>query len=143
MFVPNSPDQVDNNTNNIIEKEVLSQTCLQIAPLTLTNSRKDIEIHTNAYLDTSSDRPLIRRDITEKLNLTEIKRTINISDAVANTRKTLSEVVNFIITPQTNKCDCSNIDHPHVMNKANIPNNKIDEVVINKYELYMIFLFQN
>ena len=59
---------------------------------------------------------------------------MNISNAVTNTRKISSQVVNFIITPQTNKCDCFNIDDARVMNKLNIPNNKIDEVVINKYE---------
>ena len=59
---------------------------------------------------------------------------MNISNAVANTRKISLQVVNFIITPQTNKCDCFNIDDACVMNKLNIHNNKIDEVVINKYE---------
>ena len=39
-----------------------------------------------------------------------------------------------MITPQTNKCDCFNIDDARVTNKLNIPNYKIDEVVINKYE---------
>ena len=34
-----------------------------------------------------------------------------------------------MITPQTNKCDCFNIDHARVTNKFNIPNYKIDEVV--------------
>ena len=59
---------------------------------------------------------------------------MNISNAVTNTRKILSQVVNFIITSQTNKCDCFNIDDACVMNKLIIPNNKIDEVVISKYE---------
>ena len=59
---------------------------------------------------------------------------MNISKAATNTRKISSQVANFIITPQTNKCDCFNIDDARVMNKLNIPNNKIDEVVINKYE---------
>ena len=59
---------------------------------------------------------------------------MNISNAVTNTRKISSKVVNFIITSQTNKCDCFNIDNAYVMNKLNIPNNKIDEVVIGKYE---------
>ena len=33
---------------------------------------------------------------------------MNISNAVTNTRKISSQVVNFIITPQTNKYDCFN-----------------------------------
>ena len=40
-----------------------------------------------------------------------------------------SQVLNFMITPRTNKCDCFNIDHARVTNKLNIPNYKIDEVV--------------
>ena len=59
---------------------------------------------------------------------------MNISNAFTNTRKISSKAVNFIITSQTNKCDCFNIDDARVMNKLNIPNNKIDEVVISKYE---------
>ena len=59
---------------------------------------------------------------------------MNISNAVTNTRNISSQVVNFIITSQTNRCDCFNIDNARVMNKLNIPNNKIDEVVISKYE---------
>ena len=31
---------------------------------------------------------------------------MNISNVVRNTRKISSQIVNFIITPQTNKCDC-------------------------------------
>ena len=64
MPVPNSPDQVDSNITNIIEKEILSQTYFQIVPVTLTNSRKDVEVHTNALLDTGSD---------DKLKLTGIE----------------------------------------------------------------------
>ena len=94
------------------------------------NNRKDIEVHTNALLDTGSDTTLIRKDIADKLKLTGIRRTTNISNAVTNTRKISSQVVNFIIASQTNKCDCFNIDDARVMNKLNIPNNKID--VINK-----------
>ena len=59
MPVPNSPDQIDSNINNIIEREILSQTYLQIVPVTLTNSRIDIEVHTNVLLDTGSDTTLI------------------------------------------------------------------------------------
>ena len=51
MPVPNSSDQVDSNIKNIIEKEILSQTYLQIVPVTLNNSRRDIEVNTNALLD--------------------------------------------------------------------------------------------
>ena len=99
----------------------------------MINSRRDIEVHTNALLDTGSDTTLIWKDIVDKLKLTGIRRTMNISNAVTNTRKISSQVVNFIITPQTNKCDCFNRVDNRVMNKLNIPNNKIDEVVINKY----------
>ena len=60
MPVPNSTDQIDSNINNI-EREILSQTSLQIVPVTLTNSRIDIEVHTNMLLDTSSDTTLIRK----------------------------------------------------------------------------------
>ena len=134
MPVPNSTDQIDSNINNIIEREILSQTYLQIVPVTLTNSRRDIEVHTNALLDTGSDTTLIRKDIADKLKLNGIRRTMNISNAVTNTRKISSQVVNVIITSQTNKYDCFNIDDARVMNKLNIPNNKIDEVVISKYE---------
>ena len=93
-----------------------------------------MEVHTNALLDTGSDTTLIQKDIADKLKLTGIRRTMNILNTVTNTRKISSQVVNFIITPQTNKCNCFNIDNACVMNKLNIPNNKIDEVVINKYE---------
>ena len=57
---------------------------------------------------------------------------MNISNAVANTRKISLQVVNFIITPQTNKYNCFNIDDARVVN---IPYNKIAEAVKNKYEL--------
>ena len=100
MPVPSSPDQVDSNINNIIKKNKMSQTYLQTVPVTLTNSRRDIEVHTNALLDTGSDTTLM-----------------NISNAVTNTRKISSQLVNFIITPQTNKCDCFNIDDARVINK--------------------------
>ena len=112
----------------------MSQTYLKIVSETLTNSRRDIEVHTNALLDTGSDTTLIRKDIADKLKLNRIRRTINISNAVTNTRKMSSQVVNFIVTSQTNKCDCFNIDDARVMNKLNIPNNKIDEAEIHKYE---------
>ena len=59
---------------------------------------------------------------------------MNISNAVTNTRKISSEVVNSIITLQTNICDCFNIDDAYVMSKLNILNNKIDEIVVNKHE---------
>ena len=98
---------------------------MKIVSETLTNSRRDIEVHTNALLDTGSDTTLIRKDIADKLKLNRIRRTINISNAVTNTRKMSSQVVNFIVTSQTNKCDCFNIDDARVMNKLNIPNNKI------------------
>ena len=35
---------------------------------------------------------------------------MNISNAATNTRKISSEVVNFIMKPQTNKCGCFNIN---------------------------------
>ena len=134
MPVPNSPDQINSNINNIFEREILPQTYLQIVSVTLTNSSRDIEVYTNALLDTGSDTTLIRKDIADKLKLNGIRRTMNISNAVTNTRKISSQVVNFIITSQTNKCDCFNIDDARVMNKLNIPNSKIDEAVISKYE---------
>ena len=95
MHVPNSPDQIDSNINNIIEKEILSQTYLKIVSENLTNSRRDIEVHTNALLDRGSDTTLVRKDIADKLNGI---RTINISNAVTNTRKMSSQVVNFVVT---------------------------------------------
>ena len=134
MPVPNNPDQIDSNINNIIEKEILSQTYLQIISVTLTNSRRDIEVHTNKLLDTGSNTTLIQKDIADKLKLNRIRRTMNISNAVTNTRKISLQVVNFIVTSQANKCDCFNTDDARVMNKLNIPNNQIDEVVIRKYE---------
>ena len=121
MPVPNSPAQVDSNINNIIEKEIMSQTYLQIIHVTLTDSRRDIAVHTNALLNTGSATTLIRKDIANKLKLTGIRRTMNISNVVTNTRKISLQVVNFIITPQTNKCNCFNIDDARVMNKLNIP----------------------
>ena len=134
MLVPNSPDQIDSNINNIFERKTLSQTYLQIVLVTLTNSRRDMEVHTNALLDTGSDTTLIRKDIADKLKLNGIRRTMNMSNAVTNTRMISSQIVNFIITSQTNKCDCFNIDDAHVMNKLNIRHNKIDEIVMSKYE---------
>ena len=138
MSVLNSTYQVDSNIRSLIEKEILSQTYFQIVPVIVTNSRRDIKVHTNALLDTGSVMSLTRKDIADKLKLTGIRRTVNISNATTNTRKLSSEVVNFIvnftITPQTNKCYCLNIDDSHVMNKLNITNNKIGEVIINKYE---------
>ena len=53
---------------------------------------------------------------------------MNISNAVTNTRKISSQVVNFILTPQTNKYNCFNIDDAREMNKLN------NQVVITKYE---------
>ena len=106
---------------------------MQIVPVTLTNSKRDIEVRANALLDTASDTTLIRKNIADKSKLTRIRRTMNISNAVTNTRTISSQVVNFILTPTTNKCDFFNIDNARVMNKLNIPNNKT-EVVINKYE---------
>ena len=94
----------------------MSQTCLQIVPVTLTNSRRDIEVHTNALLDTGLDTTLIRKDIAGKLKLNEI-RTMNISNAVTNTTKISSQVLNFIITSQTNKCNCFHIDDARIMNR--------------------------
>ena len=92
--VPNSPDKVDSNINNIIEKEILSQTYLQIVRATIT--AKDIEIHTNAVLDTGWDAILIPKDIVGKFKLSGIRKKTNILNAVTNKRKTSSEVVNFI-----------------------------------------------
>ena len=106
MPVPDSSDQVDSNIINIIEKEILSQTHLQIVPVTLTNNGRDIKVNTNALLDTDLDTTLIQKDITDKLKLTRVRRTMNISSVVTNTRKISSQAVNFIITSQTNKCDC-------------------------------------
>ena len=116
---------------------------MQIVPVTLTSSRRDIEVHTNALLDAGSDTPLIGKDIAGKLKLTGIRMTMNISNADTNTRKLSAQVVNFIMTSQTNKYDCFNIDDGRVMNKLNMPNNEIDEVVINKLNIYMMFPFQN
>ena len=84
----------------------MSQTHLQIVPVTLTNNGRDIKVNTNALLDTDLDTTLIQKDITDKLKLTRIRRTMNISSVVTNTRKISSQAVNFIITSQTNKCDC-------------------------------------
>ena len=92
MPVPNSPDQVDSNIKNIIQKEILSQTYLQIVPITLTNSRRDIEVHTNALLDTGSDTILIRKDIADKLKLNGIRRAMNTSNAVTKTRKIITSI---------------------------------------------------
>ena len=125
MPVPNNPDQIDSNINNIMEKEILSQTYLQIIPVTFTNSRRDIEVHTNTLLDTGWNTILIQKDIADKLKLNRISRTMNISNVVTNARKISSQVVNFIVTSQTNKCDCFDIDDARVMSKLNIPNNKI------------------
>ena len=109
MPVPDIPDQVDGNINKIIEKEILSQTYLQINPVILTNSRRDIKVHNNIFLDTGSDTTLVRKDITDKLKLT--------GNAVRNTRKISSQVLNFITTPQTNKYDCFKIDDACLMSK--------------------------
>ena len=79
MLVPNSPDQIDSNINNIFERKTLSQTYLQIVLVTLTNSKRDIEVHTNVLLDTGSDTTLIRKDIADKLKLNGIRRTMNMS----------------------------------------------------------------
>ena len=98
MPVPNSPDQVDRNINNITENKILSPTYLQIVPVTLTNSRRDIEVHTNALFDTGSDTTLIRKHIADKLKLTGIRREMNISNAVTNIRKISPQVANFINT---------------------------------------------
>ena len=76
---------------------------LQIVPVTLTSSRRDIEVHTNVLLDTGSDTPLIGKDIAGKLKLAGIRMIMNISNADTNTRKLRAQVVNFIITSQTNK----------------------------------------
>ena len=67
---------------------------MQIVRATIT--AKDIEIHTNALLDTSSDATLIPKDIADKFKLSGIRKKTNILNAVTNKRKTSSEVVNFI-----------------------------------------------
>ena len=54
-------------------------------------------------LDTGSDTPLIGKDIAGKLKLAGIRMIMNISNADTNTRKLRAQVVNFIITSQTNK----------------------------------------
>ena len=132
MPVPNSPDQVDSSFDKIIEKEIQPQTYFKIVPVTLTNNRIDIEVHTNALSDTGSDTILIHKDIVGKL--TGIRRALDISNSVTDGGEISSRVVNFIVTPQNNKLDCFDIDDARVMSKLNIPNNKIDEVVMNKYE---------
>ena len=132
MPVPNSPDQVDSSFDKIIEKEIQPQTYFKIVPVTLTNNRIDIEVHTNALSDTGSDTTLIHKDIVGKL--TGIRRALDISNSVTDGGEISSRVVNFIVTPQNNKLDCFDIDDARVMSKLNIPNNKIDEVVMNKYE---------
>ena len=101
-------------------------------------AEEGIEVHTNELLDTVSDTTLNWKDIAGKLRLTGTRRAMNISNDVTNTRKISSQVVNLIIATQTNKYNCFNIDDAR---GVNIPNNKIDEVVINKYELYIIFPF--
>ena len=83
----------------------------------MTNIRRDIEVHTSALLDTGSDTTLIRKDIADMLKLNGIRRTMNISNAVTNTRKISSQVVISIIPSQTNKCDCFNRDNARVMNR--------------------------
>ena len=132
MPVPNSPDQVDSSFDKIIEKEIQPRTYFKIVPVTLTNNRIDIEVHTNALSDTGSDTTLIHKDIVGKL--TGIRRALDISNSVTDGGEISSRVVNFIVTPQNNKLDCFDIDDARVMSKLNIPNNKIDEVVMNKYE---------
>ena len=59
MPVQNSPDQVDSSISTITEKAILSQTYFRIVTVTLTNSRRDIEVNTNALLDTDSNTALI------------------------------------------------------------------------------------
>ena len=132
MPVPNSPDQVDSSFDKIIEKEIQPQAYFKIVPVTLTNNRIDIEVHTNALSDTGSDTTLIHKDIVGKL--TGIRRALDILNSVTDGGEISSRVVNFIVTPQNNKLDCFDIDDARVMSKLNIPNNKIDEVVMNKYE---------
>ena len=67
---------------------------MQIVRATIT--AKDIEIHTNAVLDTGWDAILIPKDIAGKFKLSGIRKKTNILNAVTNKRKTSSEVVNFI-----------------------------------------------
>ena len=59
MPVQNSPDQVDSKISTITEKAILSQTYFRIVTVTLTSSRRDIEVSTNARLDTDSNTTLI------------------------------------------------------------------------------------
>ena len=82
--------------------------------------------------DAGSDTTLIHKDTIGKL--TGVSRALDISNSVADAGETSSGVANFIVTPQNNKLDCFHIDDARVMSKLNIPNNKIDEVVMNKYE---------
>ena len=74
MSVRNSADHIDSNINRVIEIKILSQTYLHIIHVTLTNSRRDIEVHTNALLDTGWDTSLIRNDIAEKLKFNQKKK---------------------------------------------------------------------
>ena len=89
MLVPDSPNQIDSNINNIVEKRILSQTYFQIDPVTLTDNRRDIEVHTYALLDTGSDTILIQKDMADKLKLNGIRRAMKISNAVTNTSSKL------------------------------------------------------
>ena len=49
---------------------------------------------------------------------------MNISNAATNTTKISSEVANFIMTPQTNKCGCFNINDYSEIDEAGEHKNK-------------------
>ena len=89
----------------------MSQTYLQIAFVTLTNSRRAIEVRTSLLLGTGSDTS-VQKDNVGKLKLTRKRRTIHFLNAVPYTRNISSEVAISILIPQINKGDCFNMDRP-------------------------------
>lgn len=131
---PDDPNKIDGSVNNLTENKTSCPTHLQIVPVTLKNTKGDIEVHTNAMLDSGSDTSLIRKDIAEKLNLSGVKTTMNLSNVVSKTKKVSSEIVSFNILPEIENCNYFTIDHAIVMNTLNIPHNKIDNVVKNNYK---------
>ena len=86
------------STHHTTEEE---RVFLQVIPVTISHG--EIRIETNALLDCGSDTTLIKRNLSEKLNLQGKSRHLEISNVLEERKVVKSKVVNF---------DLSSVFHP-------------------------------
>lgn len=85
---------------------------------TKTIKKGDIQLHTNAILDTSTGTSLIREEVADLLEFGGIKRKLKI-------KSTALEVANFSIISENNEKSQFNIEPASVMRVLNITQMKI------------------